>query len=67
MRKDESDALSGTTLKVYRFLYKQGARPVSLHDIQRGLKLSSASLAQYHVRKLLDAGSSQGTGFRLCC
>jgi hypothetical protein len=45
------DALSGTTRRVYRYIYRQG--PVKLHDIQRDLRLSSPSLADYHVQKLL--------------
>jgi DNA-binding transcriptional ArsR family regulator len=48
-------ALTGTTLKVYRYLYKAG-RPQTMHDVQRGLNLSSISVAQYHVKKLLEAG-----------
>jgi predicted DNA-binding transcriptional regulator len=45
------DALSGTTRRVYRYIYKHG--PVRLHDIQRNVGLSSPSLADYHVQKLL--------------
>lgn len=47
--------LSGTTLRVYRFLYRE-AKPLNIHDVQRGLGLSSASVAQYHLRKLVQAG-----------
>lgn len=47
--------LTGTTLKVYRYLYRAG-KPCGIHDIRRGLNLSSSSVALYHVRKLLDAG-----------
>ena len=53
--RDEDTVLQGTTLKVYRFLFKQG-RPVRIHDIQKGLRLSSPSVAQYQVAKLLRAG-----------
>jgi predicted DNA-binding transcriptional regulator len=49
--KSNRDALSGTTRRVYRYIYKRG--PVRLHDIQRDVGLSSASLADYHVQKLL--------------
>jgi len=49
------DSVKGTTLKVYRFVYKAG-RPVRVNDIQRGLGLSSPSVAEYHVRKLLGFG-----------
>jgi hypothetical protein len=47
--------LGGTTYKVYRYLLKQN-RPVGISDIQKGLGLSSPSVAQYHVRKLLRFG-----------
>jgi predicted DNA-binding transcriptional regulator len=46
-------ALEGTTRRVYRYIYKHG--PVRLHEIQRELALSSSSVADYHVRKLLSA------------
>jgi predicted DNA-binding transcriptional regulator len=50
-----SSILTGTTLQVYRFLYKEG-RPLGIREIQRGLGLSSPSVAQYHIRKLSSAG-----------
>jgi DNA-binding Lrp family transcriptional regulator len=55
--KDQNkiEALGGTTLRVYRYLYRQG-RPMSVNDIQKGLSLSSFSVAQYHIKKLLAAG-----------
>ena len=67
MEKDAgqgTDVLRGTTLKIYRYMYRQG-RPVGFHDIQRGVGLSSASVAQYHVQKLLRMGlvREEGTGY----
>jgi predicted DNA-binding transcriptional regulator len=53
--KSEEDVLKGTTLRVYRLIYRQG-RPMGVHDVQRGLQLSSPSVAQYHIKKLLGAG-----------
>ena len=52
-RKEEEDngdvaMLRGTTLSVYRFVFREG-RPVGPHDVQRGLGLSSASVASYHL------------------
>ena len=47
--------MNSTTLRVYRFLYKQG-RPVGVNEIQKGLSLSSPSLAHYHIQKLLEQG-----------
>lgn len=53
-RKESSsrDILSGTTRRVYRYIYRNG--PVRLHEIQHNLGLSSPSLADYHVQKLLN-------------
>ena len=48
-------ALRGTTLAIFRFLFKEG-KPVGAQEIQRGLRLSSASVASYHLAKLLEAG-----------
>jgi hypothetical protein len=50
----ENQELKGKTLKVYLYLLKHG--PSELRDVQRGLNLSSASLASYHLGKLLEAG-----------
>jgi hypothetical protein len=50
----ENQEIRGNTLKVYLFLLKHG--PSELRDIQRGLNLSSASLASYHLGKLLETG-----------
>lgn len=46
--------IKGNTLKVYLYLLKHG--PSELRDIQRGVGLSSPSLASYHLGKLLDSG-----------
>jgi len=46
------DALAGTTRRVYRYIYRRG--PVRLHEVQRDLRLSSSSVADYHVQKLLE-------------
>jgi DNA-binding transcriptional ArsR family regulator len=53
---DESkEVLRGTTLEVYRFLVKS-SKPVGVREVQRALKLSSPSVATYHISKLEDAG-----------
>lgn len=54
-RKDPDDVLSGTTLRVYRFLYRQG-RPMGVHEVQKGANIQNPSTAHYHLRKLVDAG-----------
>ena len=45
--------IRGNTLKAYLYLLKHG--PSELREVQRGLDLSSASLASYHLGKLIDA------------
>ncbi len=40
---------------MYRYLYKM-RKPQGIHDLQRGLGLSSTSVATYHVKKLLEQG-----------
>ena len=52
---ESDDVLRGTTLRIYRFMYREG-RPLGLHEIQRALGLSSASIPQYHINKLIKAG-----------
>jgi len=62
--KEASIVLEGTTRKVFRFVYRQHG-PVGIHDVQRGLGLSSPSVAHYHVVKLLKAGliREEGEGY----
>jgi hypothetical protein len=48
-------SLKGTTYRVYRYMYRAG-KPVRVNDVQRDLKLSSPSVAQYHLKKLLRLG-----------
>lgn len=53
---DESrDVLRGLTLRVYRFVLKHDG-PVGIREVQRGLGLSSPTLALYHINKLEEAG-----------
>ena len=46
--------IRGNTLKIYLYLLKHG--PSELREVQHGLELSSASLASYHLGKLVEAG-----------
>lgn len=46
--------IRGNTLKAYLFLLKHG--PSELREVQRGIELSSPSLASYHLGKLVEAG-----------
>jgi len=52
---EERDVLRGLTLKVYRYIL-QNDRPVGIREVQRGLNLSSPTLALYHMNKLEEAG-----------
>lgn len=52
---EDSDILRGTTLKVYRFALQSGAL-IGVREVQRALKLSSPSLAAYHLSKLEEVG-----------
>lgn len=47
--------LKGTTYRVYRHMLRQ-RRPVGISDIQKALGLSSSSVAEYHIGKLLQMG-----------
>lgn len=46
--------IRGNTLRVYVFLLRRG--PSELREIQRGLELSTPSLASYHLERLVAAG-----------
>ncbi len=54
-QKASDTRLTGTTLRVYRYLYRSG-KPLGIRDVQRGLSLSSPSVAEYHVKKLFAMG-----------
>jgi Helix-turn-helix domain len=53
--ESDSKHLKGTTLSVYRFLFRK-AVPLGTREIQEGLGFSSPSVAHYHLQKLLAAG-----------
>jgi hypothetical protein len=54
VKENSTNVLKGTTLEVYRFLLKIH-KPVGTREVQRALKLSSPSIAIYHLSKLEDA------------
>lgn len=64
MQGQYRDELAGTTLKVYRDILRAQS-PVRISDVQRDVGLSSPSLAQYHIRKLLEMGliREEGNGY----
>ena len=53
--EDERFTLSGTTLRVYRHMFRSG-KSLGIHEIQHAMGLSSSSVAQYHIKKLENAG-----------
>ena len=53
--KDEHDVLTGNTAQIYRYAIKQ-RKPIGVREVQRALKLSSPTLAAYHLDKLEEAG-----------
>jgi hypothetical protein len=46
--------IKGNTVRVYLFVLKNG--PCELRDVQHALKLSTPSLAFYHLSKLVQSG-----------
>jgi hypothetical protein len=52
-------AIKGNTVRVYLFVLRNG--PCELRDVQRALKLSTPSLAFYHLSKLVDVGNVKRT------
>ena len=52
--------LKGNTLRVY--VYALRKRKVGVREVQRALRMSNPSLAQYHLNKLKDLGLVSGDG-----
>lgn len=52
--KSNSLPIRGNTLRVYLHLLRHG--PCELRDVQHALNLSTASLASYHLGKLIEGG-----------
>ena len=55
MDTDYNTILKGTTYRVYRYILKQ-RKPVGISDVQKSLGLSSSSVSEYHIKKLLKVG-----------
>jgi DNA-binding transcriptional ArsR family regulator len=47
--------LHGTTYRVYRYMIKR-RQPVGVSQVQKELGLSSSSVSEYHLKKLLEMG-----------
>jgi DNA-binding transcriptional ArsR family regulator len=50
------DQLKGNTLKVYMYLLRAPSASAGIREVQRALKFSSPTLAQYHLDKLRELG-----------
>ena len=55
LSEEYADVLKGNALDIYRLLLTT-SKPLGIREIQRTLKLSSPSIAQYHLTKLEEAG-----------
>jgi hypothetical protein len=53
--------IKGNTLRVYLYILQHG--PCELKDVQGGLQFSTASLASYHLKRLIDAGYASQDGY----
>jgi len=53
-RREIGKYLSGVIWEVYLYILTSN-EPVGVRDVWRGLRLSSPSLAQYHINNLLEA------------
>lgn len=53
MNNISQSSVTGTTRRVYLYILSSRT-PVGVRDVWRGLDLSSPSLAQYHINKLLE-------------
>jgi DNA-binding transcriptional ArsR family regulator len=53
--EDVEDILKGLTLRVYRYVLRNN-KETGVREVQRALKLSSPTLAVYHLEKLEQAG-----------
>jgi hypothetical protein len=53
MNNVSKPSVTGTTRRVYLYILSSRT-PVGVRDVWRGLDLSSPSLAQYHINKLLE-------------
>ena len=53
MNSVSKSSVTGTTRRVYLYILSSRT-PVGVRDVWRGLDLSSPSLAQYHINKLLE-------------
>ncbi len=53
-KNSQKPVIAGNTVRVYLHLLKHG--PCELRDVQHGLGFASASLASYHLRRLMERG-----------
>lgn len=53
--------IKGNTLRVYLYVLQHG--PCELKDVQSSLQFSTASLASYHLKRLIEAGYATQDGY----
>lgn len=53
--------IKGNTLRVYLYILQHG--PCELKDVQGALQFSTASLASYHLKRLIDSGYASQDGY----
>ncbi len=59
--QDAGLGIRGNTLRVYLYILQHG--PCELKDVQGGLHFSTASLASYHLKRLIEAGLASQDGY----
>ena len=59
--------LKGNTLRVYWYVLRSAKGSVGIREVQRGLRFSSPTLAQYHLDKLRELGlvKKESTEYRI--
>ncbi|MEM4911756.1 MAG: winged helix-turn-helix domain-containing protein, partial [Metallosphaera sp.] len=55
-----TEELIGTSKRIYYYLLRQN-KPVTARQIQRDLNISSISVVNYHLKKLLEKGLVEET------
>ncbi len=58
MKSEASGLVSGKTWDVYLYILTSN-HPVGVREVWKGLNLSTPSLAQYHINKLVELGLIQ--------
>lgn len=60
-RQEPPPEVKGNTLRVYLYILQHG--PSELKEVQNALQFSTASLASYHLRRLMEGGYASQDGY----